>query len=105
MMNGRQKNSLNYPELYDEVTAFAHFGGFFFPSCPIHTQKIYPNLCPRQKTLILDPFSHQNQRIARCMSLESVHYIISDHVSADELIKSDFLSTQDQNVDIHSLKI
>ena len=43
-----------------------------------------------KKTLIFDPLSHQNQRIARCRSLESVHYIISDLVSIDELIISDF---------------
>ena len=56
MMNGRLKNSLNYHELYDEVTAFAHFRGFFFPSCSIHTQKFYPNLCPRQKNTYFGPF-------------------------------------------------
>ena len=43
-----------------------------------------------KKHLFWTLFSHQNQRIARCRSLESVHYIISDHVSAEELIKSDF---------------
>ena len=47
-----------------------------------------------KKKLILDPLCHQNQRIARCRSLESVHYIISDHVSAEKVIISDFLSTQ-----------
>ena len=43
-----------------------------------------------KKHLFWTLFPHQNQRLARCRSLESVHYIISDHVSAEELIKSDF---------------
>ena len=94
MMNGRQKTLWITTNFMIKLQLSPTSEVSSLPHVQFTHKKINLIYVLDKKHLFWTLFPHQNQRIAGCRSLESVHYIISDHVSADELIKSDFLSTQ-----------